>query len=133
MRKLAACAISLLALGTVAMAQDEADLAKWMKATNAEMGAIRKADPKTGPDVAASADKIAVVYDQSKGFWEKRNVPDAVQWTEEGKEAAMTMSAAAKANDSEKVMASMKILGGTCKSCHDAHREKLADGTYKIK
>lgn len=116
-----------------AAAQDEADLAKWMKSTQAEMGVLRKIETKTGPDAAASAEKLAVNFDQIKTFWDKRGVEDASKWSVEAKSAALELSVAAKANDAEKAGAALRTIGGTCKSCHDAHRDKGADGSFKIK
>ena len=115
-------------------AQDDASYQKLMKDLGRESGVIRKADPKTGPDVAASAEKIAVVYDQSKTFWAKRgNTEDAMKWSDEGKEAALELASAAKAGDAAKAGSAFAKMGGTCKGCHDMHRDKLPDGTYKIK
>jgi len=124
---------ALLGLGVVACAQDEADLQKWMKTTGGEFGALRKIESKTGPDAAASAEKIAVIYDQMKGFWEKRQVDDAVKMSTDGKAAALELASAAKAGDGDKAAAAFKTVGGTCQGCHTAHREKAADGSYKIK
>lgn len=133
MKKLAVTLFSLFAFGALSFAQDEAELSKWMKAIQTETGVLRKADPKTGADVAASAEKVAVLYDQTKGFWEKRQMADAVKMSDEGKAAAMELASAAKASDGEKANAAFKTLGGTCRGCHDLHREKAADGSYKIK
>ncbi|MBC7925955.1 MAG: cytochrome c [Bryobacteraceae bacterium] len=124
----------LTALASVVVAQDEASYQKWMKEMGKEIGILRKADPRTGPDVAASAEKIAVLNDQSRGFWVQRGgSEDAVKWSDEGKSAALELAAAARSGDVTAASSAFTKVGGTCKSCHDAHREKLADGTYKIK
>lgn len=124
------------AFGVLASAQDDAEFQKfqqWMKTTGAESRAIQKADPKTGAEVAASAEKLANVYTEMHEYWSKRSAADAVKLSEEGKTAATELAAAAKAGDAEKAAAAYKAFGGTCRGCHDAHREKLADGSYKIK
>src|SRR5689334_22726654 len=99
MRKVLITLGALLGLGLVSFAQDEADLQKWMKSTGGEFSALRKIESKTGPDAAASAEKIAVVYDQMKEFWEKRHVDDAVKMSTDGKAAALELASAAKAGD----------------------------------
>ena len=38
-----------------------------------------------------------------------------------------------KAVDDAKAAAAFTRVGGTCKPCHDAHREKSADGKYHVK
>lgn len=121
------------ALGGAAIAQDDAEFQQWMKATGAELGALRKMDDKTGPEAAASAEKVSGLYEQVAGYFAKKNVADATQMSQDGKVAADELAAAAKAGDSEKANAAFKSLGGTCKGCHDAHREKAADGSYKFK
>jgi len=133
MRKLSICAGVLLALGVGAFAQEDADFQKWMKATASEIGVLRKMENKTGADAAASAEKIAVNYDHMKAFWDKRQASDAAKLSEEGKSAALELVSAAKAGDNEKAGAAFRAIGGTCKGCHDVHREKMADGSYKIK
>ena len=125
---------ALAAVSLVAVAQDDAAYQKIMKEVGRESGAIRKADPKTGPDVAASAEKLAVDFDQSKTYWTQRGGgDDAVKWSEDGKAAALELAAAAKAGDAAKAGSALGKMNGTCKTCHDAHREKTADGAYKVK
>jgi hypothetical protein len=114
-------------------ANDEASFQTDMKAVDEHSGVLRKLSARTGDEAATRAEKIATLYDGMRGFWEKRNVADAVKWSEEGKTAAVELASAAKAGDASKAEASFKLLGGTCRQCHTAHREKLPDGTYKIK
>lgn len=118
----------------VLAAQDEAEFPKWMKATGGAMGNLRKMESKTGDEAVANAQKVATVYEQMEGYWAKRpDAADAVKLSQDGKTAALELVAAAKANDAEKAGAAFRTVSGTCKGCHDAHREKAADGSYKIK
>jgi hypothetical protein len=121
------------ALGLCAFAQDEAALETNMKSIGEHAGLIRKLPSKASPDAAAKAEVIASLYDQMKGFWTKRNVSDAIHWSDEGRAAALALAAAAKAGDTAKADASFAALNGTCRSCHTAHREKTPDGKYRIK
>lgn len=115
-----------------ASAQDP-EFVNWMKTTKGSMDALQKIEKKTGPDAAASAEKLASVYDHMIGFWRQKNAPDAVKISEDGKAAAALLLSAANANDSEKAVAALKTIGGSCKPCHEAHREKSEDGKYRIK
>lgn len=123
----------LLGFALLASAQDDAEFVRWMKTTGGETKVLRESKTRTGAEAASSAEKLATVYKQMKGFWAKRNASDAVKLSEEGLQAATELAAAAKAGDDQKAGAAFKALGATCKPCHDAHREKLADGTYRIK
>jgi cytochrome c556 len=104
-----------------------------MKSINAQVGALRKMEKKTGPEAAASAEKIAGAYENMIAFWRQRSADDAVRASEAGKTAAVQLSAAAHEGNAEAAQTAFAALGSTCKGCHEAHREKLADGTYKIK
>jgi cytochrome c556 len=135
--KIASVALFLTAgFGLLAFAQDgqdEAEFFKLMKTTGKENNALRKLDPKTGQEAAASAERIASAFNQMHGFWTKRNVTDAAKWTEEGKAAADELLAAARAGNTDKATTAYANLASTCKPCHEAHREKLPDGSYRIK
>ena len=130
MRLLLTCS---LGLAVSLLAQDDAVLQKNMKAIDGHAKVLRGLTARTGAEAAENAEKIAGLYADMKDFWTKRNVQDAVQSTEEGRTAALQLASAAKAGDAEKAEASFKALSGTCRGCHTAHRERLPDGTYKIK
>jgi hypothetical protein len=130
MRLLLTCS---LGLAVSLMAQDDAAIQKNMKAIDGHAKVIRGLSARTGGEAAENAEKIAELYDDMKDFWKKRNFDDAVQSTDEGRAAALQLASAAKAGDAEKGEAAFKALSGTCRSCHMAHRERLPDGTYKIK
>jgi cytochrome c556 len=65
-------------------------------------------------------------------FWRQRDSAVAVQSAIEGKAAAAMLASAAYAGDEAQAQAAFKTLGGTCRSCHNAHREKLPDGKYRL-
>ncbi len=131
--KLFTLTMALASFALVLSAQDDAAFQTWMKSTNSEMGVLRKIESKTGPEAAASAEKLSAIYQQVSAYWSAKHADDAVKIADEGKSAADTLAVAAKAGESEKAAAAFKTLGGTCRGCHEAHREKAADGTYKIK
>lgn len=114
-------------------AQDDGAFQKDMKSIDQHAAVLRKLPAKTGEEAAMNADRLANLYGSMKSFWTGRNVEDAAKWSDEGRSAAMELASAAKAGDSAKADTAFKSLSGTCRSCHTAHREKLADGTYKIK
>lgn len=114
-------------------AQEDAAFSEWMKACGSASGALRKLEQKTGPDAVRNAERIGGVYENMIGFWRQRNTADAVKWSEEGKSAAVQLASAASANDPDKAKTAFGKLAETCKGCHDAHRERLPDGKYRIK
>lgn len=115
-------------------AQDEKEYEAWMKATGATVGSLRKnIEAKSNDGAAQDAEKLAEIFKKVEGFWQARKTEDAVKWSQQAHTAAKEVSAAAKGGDFDKAGASMKSMMGNCAACHTAHREKLPDGSYKIK
>jgi cytochrome c556 len=125
--------VLLAAAGLTAVAEEYPEFITWMKATGTASDELKKMEQKTGEQAMRRAERIAGAYENMIGFWRQRNTSDAVKWSEEGRAAAMQLATAAYANDSEKANTALKALNGTCRSCHEAHREKIADGKYRIK
>ena len=132
MRKLVLPLAFCAAVGLMS-AQEDAEFSKSMKTIGKNMNALKGMEMKTGPEAADSAAKIAAAYKVTEAYWTKNNVTDAAKWTQEASGFADDLAAAAKAGEQEKAAAAYKSLGGTCKGCHDAHREKVGEGSYKIK
>ena len=124
---LAGCLVMSFA---VASASEDAppDHKQWMKDLGAAMGQIRK-----GVDVEQNASKMAAIMPNVKTFWAKRTSDVAAKSCDDSANGATQAAAAAKTGDQQGVSAGMKIVGAGCKSCHDAHREKISDTEYKIK
>lgn len=126
--------IALLVVFGLNVAGQDDPLAAGMKAAKASMDTLSKAEKKTGPQITAAGERLGSIYENMIEYWRQRyTAPDAVKFSEQGKAAATMLASASFAGDEAKVGEAMKILGGTCKSCHDAHREKTPEGKYKIK
>lgn len=125
--------IATAALGLALFAQEDAEFISQMKMLNDMCGAVRKMEPKTGAEAVKRAERMGSAYESMIQFWRQRSVNDAVKWSEEGKSAALQLASAAAKNDAEKAASAFSALTGTCKSCHDVHREKTPDGKYRIK
>lgn len=71
----------LTALGLMALAQDEGDYQKWMKTVGATSGSLRKnLEAKNGEAASADAKKLQEVFEQVHGYWQKKNVDDAMKF-----------------------------------------------------
>jgi hypothetical protein len=123
---------ALLTAGAL-LGQDETQYPGWMKTVGGNLGATRKAIDSKSADAAVSAAKIAEAFDKVHGFWQAKGTQDAQQLAASAKAAALDVAKHAQAGDFEKASQSMGSLAGTCKGCHEAHREKAADGSWKIK
>jgi len=128
--------LSLLTLSFASsgLAQDQDEYAGWMKSIAQTMGSMRKNfEAKQAQEAAKDAEKVAGLFKQVEAFYAKANTEDAVKWANTAQTVATETAAAANAGDLEKAGVSAKQIGGTCGPCHTAHREKQADGSYKMK
>jgi cytochrome c556 len=115
------------------VAEEHPELEAWMKTMDTGAKALNKLQNKTGDEAIKNAESIGGAYESMIGFWRQRNAADAVNWSEQGKAAAVQLASAASAEDAQQAAAAFKSLGGTCRSCHDAYREKLPNGKYALK
>jgi len=107
---------------------------KNMKETNAAAQELRKnLDAKNYDAIAKNGATLKTLFENTQSFWESRKMDDAVELAKNGGKAAGELETAAKAKNDEAVQTAAKTLNATCKTCHDAHRERLPDGTSEIK
>jgi hypothetical protein len=128
---MAGCATLLLG---IAFAQDHEELNKAMKTAGAANGSLRKSiAAKDGAETAATAEKLAAAFKTVQAHFEEHKMDDGIKFAQTANMASMNIAAAAKAGEWDKASDELKTLGAQCQGCHAAHREKLADGTYKMK
>jgi hypothetical protein len=113
--------------GLVSAEEPTPEHQKLMKDIGGLNGKIRK-----GEDVEGSAKLLAAAGKQVEAFWGKRSEV-GLKSSQDMVAGANEMAAAAGASNAEGIAAAGKKVGGSCRSCHDAHREKVAENVYKIK
>ena len=99
-------------------------------ANTALRGAIDKMDAAAVKDQAAILSKA---FTQTEAFWKGKGKTDAVGFATEAKKDADAITTAAAAGKWDDVKASATPLGQQCGSCHGAYRERLDDGSFRIK
>jgi hypothetical protein len=126
--------VCVIALGVVALAQDEAEYQKWMKTAGATAGSLRKSlEAKNGDAASADARKLQDVFQQVHDYWNKKGVNDAMTAAMDATAQFKAVGDLASAGKFEDAGAALKKGMSTCGTCHTAHREKAADGSWKIK
>jgi cytochrome c556 len=139
MRKPTIIAVLLAALITPAVkAADvtEADYQKAMKDVQAGLQAIGRTLRENSGELsgaAAGAKSIDAALASIESFWAARKDQEAIKMNAAARDAAKAVAKAAESKDAAATEEARKALGGTCKACHDVHREQLPDKTYKIK
>jgi len=124
----------LTALAIVVFAQSEADYQKWMKTAGATSGSLRKnLDAKNGEAASADAKKLQDVFGQVHDFWHMKHVDDAMMLAMTARDSFGEVAEQALAGKFDDASATLKKASATCGGCHTAHREKAADGSWKMK
>ena len=131
---LALVATAALGLTLVAGEKPPESYVKNMKETNAAAQELRKnLDAKDYDGIAKNAAALKTLFATTLSFWEDRKMEDAVGFAKSGAKAAADLESAATSKNEDAVASAAKTLQGTCKTCHDVHRERLPDGTSEIK
>jgi cytochrome c556 len=135
--------ILLCSLASLALCFGEDDHHKFhegMEASGKAMGDLRKAMQASDMKAAATAAKpLPEIYTFVEKYFAEHAKKDAALWSDaakwstQAKAASMALVKAAESGDQMATGAAMRELGGTCKSCHDVHREKTPEGKYKFK
>lgn len=129
---------SLLAL--CVRAQSGSEYQTWMK-TVAESSASMQKDiaDKKFDAVVADARQIENTFKQVEAFWRSRNTMDAVNFAKQVQSEAATVEKTITSGDMERpylrsvVSVMVENVAGSCGGCHNAHRERLPDGTFRMK
>ena len=131
-RLISKAALFALAVSSVAFAQDDAKLEAAMKTIGGNIRPLSMAiKEKNKEQTISAAKKIDAAFADAGTFWAARKTEDAIKVNGEARAAAKAIiEAAEKGEDAGPVFAK---LGGTCKACHEAHREEVSKGEYKVK
>jgi uncharacterized protein len=107
----------------------------WMRTASLSSASLKKSIEDKQPDaVQMDAQTLADIFGKVEEYWNKSNTGDAAGLAKSAQDASMSLKAAAAAGNWAEAGAAMKTIGGTCASCHTAHRgEKTPDGRYSIK
>jgi cytochrome c556 len=126
------CALTALAITVMAQVTDLSPIMKNMQPT---LMKLRTDAGSNMADAAKDADQLQKMFKDAETFFKAKGAgaADAVKWTQDAQTAAADAAKAAKANDAEGVNKASKTIAGTCKACHDVHREQLPDKTFKYK
>jgi cytochrome c556 len=133
---LLALTLSAISLTTVraADALDEKVFQKHMKAVGKTTKAFKaNFESKNAAAIEKDGATTAEAYKAMAAFFKARKNDDAVKWSDDSAAGATGAATAAKAGDWDKVKSEWGAVGKNCKACHDKYREKLDDGSYKIK
>jgi mono/diheme cytochrome c family protein len=130
---LAACT---LLMGAVLWAQsdDFAEYQGWMKSNAATVADLNK--NLTAKDGAASHTDVRKLQENLAmvmAYWQARNVNDGAKFALDGTYGLAQVDVLVSQGKFEDAAAALKTAQANCAGCHMAHRDKAADGSFKIK
>ena len=129
---IAVLAASLITPSVKAAEITEADFQKAMKNVQGGVNSVRGANGDMAA-VMTGAKAIEAALASVEGFWAARKDDAAVKMSASSRAAALAVAKAADSKDAAATGEATKSMFGTCKACHDVHRDQLPDKTYKIK
>ncbi|HUR21607.1 MAG TPA: hypothetical protein VMZ90_12405 [Vicinamibacterales bacterium] len=117
------------------MTPAEEKLAGIMKQFTPLVAELRKgADGSDKAIVTTQAQTLGKLFAEVRTVFEtQKDLADAVGWATEATTLMSSAEKAAAAGQFADVTASATKLTGLCQQCHAARRERLEDGTYRIK
>jgi hypothetical protein len=116
------------------MTADELALQKIMTKLPPAQAALRKA--LDGKDANLSKEQATILKDmftQTEAFWKTKGNTEAMTIAAEAKKHADAILINLGLGNIEAAKTSVTPLGGTCASCHGKFRERMDDGTFRIK
>jgi cytochrome c556 len=116
------------------MTPEELEFQKIMRQVGPANTALRAAIDKM--DATAVKDQAAVLagaFTKTEAFFKTKNKPDATGFATEARKHTDTITAAVAAGNWDSVKAAAAPLGQQCAACHGAYRERLDDGSFRIK
>ena len=125
--------LAIAACALTAVAEEYAELTAWMKTNDTAIKVLQKLEKKTGRQAVRAAEQMGGVFENMIGFWRARGIADAEQWSQSAKAAALELATAASAEDAARADAAFQTLRGICQSCHEAHRQQVGEGKYRLK
>jgi hypothetical protein len=113
---------------------EEEAFASLMKRVGPAFAAVRQAlTDADGAAVKPQADIMRQAFADSAAFWKAKSRADALQWAGEAKSHVEAIARSAAGADWETARTSATSLAQTCSTCHTTYRERLDDGSYRIK
>lgn len=131
MRVLSALTCLLVAASLTWAAIDEAKLRDSMKQIGPTCGGLGKKIAAKDASATADAHKLHQLFEESHGMWAGK--ADATTWSKAAGAEFKTIAGLTADGKWDEAGASFKKATSNCGGCHNAYREKTADGTYKLK
>jgi cytochrome c556 len=131
-------AVCTLLAGAVLWAQaDQTDFAEyqgWMKSNAATVAELSKnLTAKDGAPAHTDVRKLQENLAMVMAYWQSRNINDGVRFALDVTYGLAQVDVLISQGKFDEAAAALKTAQASCGNCHMAHRDKAADGSFKIK
>lgn len=116
------------------MSADEAAFDKTMKRIGPAFNAIRQRVVAAGGEsLEDEASTLKAAFAEVETFWTKHEKPDAQKWAGDARAQAVELARAIADEKWDEAKAAVGLLQQSCSACHTAYRQRLDDGSYRIR
>jgi hypothetical protein len=84
-------------------------------------------------DGEREARRLATWFRDVQAYWEAKKVEDAAGFARSAVAAAQQIEKSSAAMQMDVLQDAERTLATACESCHKAHRERLPDGSFRIR
>jgi len=120
--------------GQMKAPMSDADYQKAMKEISPAFMALQRDNASMNhADGEKQAQLLSDRFKDVQAYWEAKKVGDAVEFAKGAIAAADATVKASASMDMTTLTSAQQKLQAACAGCHMAHRERLQDGTYKMK
>jgi cytochrome c556 len=113
---------------------DDEHLTRIMKQVGPANTALRSDIEKMDVNLTKEhATALKQAFTQTEAFWKSKGKANAIQWAQEARKAAEGIDLAVASGNWDGVKSSAATLGQQCGACHTVYRERLDDGSYRVK
>jgi cytochrome c551/c552 len=113
---------------------EEAAFDRIMKHVGPSFASLRQGIAESNAQgVTLQANILKMGFAETEKFWRGRQRADAQQWAGEARTHAETLERAAASARWDDAKAAATLLQQSCSSCHAVYRERLTDGSYRIR
>ena len=107
---------------------------KVMKSVQPAFGSLRTAlEGSSAADARQHATTLRNAFIETQLFFKTRKTDDATEWAGEALKIVGTIESAAAGGRWEEARTSAASLQQLCGTCHNAHRERIEDGSYRVR
>jgi len=79
------------------------------------------------------ANILKQAFVQTEAFWKPKGKPEATKFAEEARKLSEQIGTAIASGSWDEAKTHAGTLGQQCAGCHGTFRERMDDGTYRIK